>query len=146
MNIEQYIYFATFIENKEKEGSYIITFKDLIDCNAECNNITEGIKKAKEVLELYLWELEESNVNIPVASKPENIKLKKGEFLVPISIYMPDIRKKMNNKATKKTLTIPYWLNKIAEMEKINFSDVLQSSLKKELNINDDFFQKFIKK
>lgn len=40
----------------------------------------------------------------------------------------------MDNKYVKKTLTILSWLNKLAEENKINFSQILQESLKKKLN------------
>lgn len=52
----------------------------------------------------------------------------------------------MNNKAVKKTLTIPYWLNKLAEKEKINFSSLLQSAIKETLDINDDYMNLQIKR
>ena len=59
---------------------------------------------------------------------------------------MKPIREKMNNKAVKKTLTIPYWLNKLAEKEKINFSSLLQSAIKETLDINDDYMNLQIKR
>ena len=49
---------------------------------------------------------------------------------------MDDYRKKFNNKAVKKTLTIPKWLNYLAEKNNINFSQVLQEAIKEKLNID----------
>ena len=43
--------------------------------------------------------------------------------------------RKHNNKAVKKTLTVPAWLNSIAEEQHINFSSVLQQALKEQLNV-----------
>ena len=40
------------------------------------------------------------------------------------------------NKAVKKTLTIPQWLNDEAIAHNINFSKVLQAGLMKELGLN----------
>ena len=40
-----------------------------------------------------------------------------------------------NNKAVKKTLSIPEWLNEAALEEKINFSQVLQEALKQRLKM-----------
>ena len=48
-----------------------------------------------------------------------------------------EYRKKYSNIAVKKTLSIPTWLNTIAEKNDINFSQLLQKALKKELNINN---------
>lgn len=49
---------------------------------------------------------------------------------------MDEYRKKHNNKSIKKTLTIPAWLNTIAEKENVNFSQVLQEALKEKLGID----------
>jgi hypothetical protein len=41
---------------------------------------------------------------------------------------------KRDEKACKKTLTIPRWLNDLAVEHNINFSKTLQEALRKELN------------
>jgi len=38
-------------------------------------------------------------------------------------------------KKSKNETRLPYWLNKIAEEKKVNFSQVLQIALKERLNI-----------
>ena len=44
--------------------------------------------------------------------------------------------KSASNKTVRKTLTIPSWLNSLAEQNNVNFSNVLQNALKEYLNIN----------
>jgi hypothetical protein len=44
--------------------------------------------------------------------------------------------KQYSNKAVKKALTIPQWLNTIAEREGINFSGTLQNALIERLYVN----------
>ena len=44
-------------------------------------------------------------------------------------------RKRTSARAVKKTLTIPQWLNTAAEERGVNFSQVLQDALKKELQL-----------
>lgn len=41
------------------------------------------------------------------------------------------------NKSVKKTLSIPAWLNTLAEKENVNFSQILQKALKDYLKIDD---------
>jgi antitoxin HicB len=48
-----------------------------------------------------------------------------------------DYRQFYDNKAVKKTLTIPSWLNVMAEREHINFSAVLQNALKQTLHLSE---------
>jgi hypothetical protein len=50
---------------------------------------------------------------------------------------MPLVRNEIESYAVKKTLTIPQWLNKIAEDRKVNFSQVLQAALKEYLGIQN---------
>jgi hypothetical protein len=56
--------------------------------------------------------------------------LEKDEQAVLVEAFMPAFRAKQANKFVKKTLTIPEWLNIVAEKEGVNFSQVLQSALK----------------
>ncbi|MCC0660368.1 type II toxin-antitoxin system HicB family antitoxin [Clostridioides sp. ZZV14-6044] len=133
--MDKYLFFAKF--TVAEEGGYCISFPELEGCFSECDTIEEGMKNAKEVLELFLWGLEEDEEDIPNSMKPEDIELEKGEFLIPISVYMPIVREEMNNKTVNKNLTLPYWLNKEAMKHKINFSQILQEGLKEVLGITE---------
>ena len=52
-----------------------------------------------------------------------------------ISIDVAYESAKITNELIKKTLTVPEWLDMIATEKKINFSQLLQKELKKELGI-----------
>lgn len=88
---------------------------------------------AKEALELHLYGMEEDEEPIPEPTLPSAIKLPKGAFVSLIEAWMPPVRDEMANRAVKKTLTIPQWLNDIAEKKKVNYSHLLQESLKQHL-------------
>ncbi|MFA9380203.1 MAG: hypothetical protein ACERKO_03985, partial [Acetanaerobacterium sp.] len=47
-----------------------------------------------------------------------------------IEVFMPAVRDSINERFVKKTLTIPAWLNRAAEERGVNFSQLLQESLK----------------
>ncbi len=49
---------------------------------------------------------------------------------------MPLVREDMETRATKKTLTIPAWLNRAAEASGVNFSALLQRAIKEHLGID----------
>ncbi|KOA19345.1 antitoxin HicB [Clostridium homopropionicum DSM 5847] len=133
--MDTYIFSAIF--EPSEVGGYCITFPDLPGCITEGNNLKESLLIAKDALELHLYSMEDDNENIPKPTLPEDIIVPNGSFIVPIEAYMPLIRNEMANKAIKKTLTIPYWLNKIAEEKKVNFSQILQVALKEQLGIKD---------
>lgn len=65
------------------------------------------------------------------------IQLEKNQFISYVNIDIDEYRKKYNNKAVKKTLTIPMWLNTLSEKDNINFSQILQEALKEKLGIDE---------
>lgn len=48
-----------------------------------------------------------------------------------------DYRIYFDNKAVKKMLTVPHWLDIMAQRKGINFSAVLQKALKEQLGVTD---------
>lgn len=91
---------------------------------------------AKDALGLYLVCAEEDNDVLPVPSKLNKISISKNERVVLIEVNMPLFRLSVENISVKKTLTIPKWINDLAEKNKVNFSLVLQNALKDFLMIN----------
>ncbi|MCL2321062.1 MAG: type II toxin-antitoxin system HicB family antitoxin [Oscillospiraceae bacterium] len=130
---DKYIFPAIFI--REHDGKYSVSFPDFDCCVTYGNDLNEAMLMAKDVLEGYLWGLEDDNEQIPTPSLPEEIKISTNEFVVPIFAYMLDIRNEMNNKAVNENCTLPRWLLKLAEENKLNLSQVLQTALKERLNI-----------
>jgi len=112
---------------------YNVDFIDLIGCSTFGSSIQEAYKMAQDAMGLFLDNL----VKFP---KPTlnflNINLNTNQFISFVSIDMEEYRKKFNNKAVKKTLTIPAWLNNLAEKNGINFSQILQEALKEKLDID----------
>jgi len=133
--VDKYLFPAIF-EPGGKKG-YCITFPDLPGCITEGKSLEEALHMAKEALELHLYGMEEDGDLIPEPTPPEKIKVPEGGFVTIIEAWMNLIRDEMANKAVKKTLTIPKWLNDLAEEKKVNFSHVLQSSLKRHLGIKE---------
>ena len=72
---------------------------------------------------------------IPSPTSPEKIVASNGAFVTIIEAWMKLIRDEMADKAVKKTLTIPKWLNDLAVKNHLNFSHVLQSALKDHLGL-----------
>lgn len=129
---DKYVYPAIF--NYADDG-ISISFPDLPGCFSCADTDEEALLMAEEVLGLWMENLEYDNEEIPNPSKLTDIELKKNEKTVLISVWMPTIRKAINNKAVKKTLSIPQWLDIMAREKDLNFSSILQEALKKELNI-----------
>ncbi len=112
---------------------YNVDFIDLKGCSTFGDSIQNAYLMAQDAMGLYLDGL----TNFPKPTLTfSNITLQKNQFISFVSIDMDEYRKKTNNKAIKKTLTIPSWLNTLAEKNNINFSQVLQEALKEKLGVD----------
>lgn len=114
----------------KENNSYWVEFPDLEGCQSVGNTLEEIYENAKEALAAYCVTLLEQGKSLLPPSDISKIKTPKNAF---ISLVDADIIKK--SQAVKKTLTIPSWLNEIAENNHVNFSGVLQDALMRKLNI-----------
>lgn len=131
----KYVYPAIF--TPEDGGGYSISFPDIKNCFTEGDDIVSAMQMANDVLCLMLYELEQSGNPIPQPSAATELQsqLDAGEFVSLVACDTIEYRKFYDNKAVKKTLSIPSWLNDMAERAEINFSGTLQDALKKQLGI-----------
>ena len=90
---------------------------------------------AQDVLCMRLYDMEESGETIPLPSAVQSVSVGDNEIVSLIGCDTIEYRRLNDNKAVKKTLTVPSWLNTMAEREGINFSAVLQNALRNELHL-----------
>ena len=125
---DRYIYPAIF--ESDVDNRYSVSFPDLPGCFTEGDTLDDAYKMAQDALKLHLFSLEKDGEVIPPPTLPSDIKIPEEGFMSLVDVWMPAIRRSNQLKSVKKTLTIPKWLNDIAEREGINFSYLLQKSLK----------------
>ena len=94
------------------------------------------MEQAKDALCLILYDLEEREESIPVPTSINDVVTENGDIVSLVACDTLEYRKFFDKKAVKKTLTIPNWLNTMAERADINFSAALQEALIEKLNIN----------
>lgn len=129
----KYAYPAVF--TPESGGGYSVYFPDVEGCYTQGDTMADAIFMAEDALELSLYEYEENGKEIPKPSDTDKIEIKDGDIVSYVSADTLKYRKIFNNKAVKKTLSIPEWMNEAAVKENINFSQVLQDALKQRLNL-----------
>lgn len=127
-------YVFPVILTPEEEG-FFVDFPDIESCYTQGDDLTDALEMAKDVLALRLCDYENKNKAIPKASLEQNFILNDGQIISLVSADTVAYRKIWDNKAVKKTLTIPAWLNTLAERNEINFSAILQKALKDELKL-----------
>ncbi|NQX61834.1 type II toxin-antitoxin system HicB family antitoxin [Paenibacillus qinlingensis] len=137
MNKDRYVFPAIF---DYADDGITVTFPDLPGAITCGDTDSEALRMAKECLALHLYGMERDNDDIPEPSAAKalrNVANSTNEVIVLIEVWMPPFRDEMANKAVKKTLTIPKWLDDIAAENNVNYSHVLQDALKTHLGVSD---------
>lgn len=117
-----------------EDNQYWVEFVDLKGCFTSGITIPEAMEKSKEAMVLFLEDLKD----FPECTTDiKKIKLNDNQIISFVSIDLEEHRRKYTNKSVKKTLSIPAWLNTLAEKENVNFSQLLQNALKEYLKIDD---------
>lgn len=114
-----------------------ITFPDIPGCVSFGQTEAAALEQAKEALGLHLYGMEEDGEEIPVASRLADVPVEPHHGVTLVEVFMPPIRLQLDNSAVKKTLTIPAWLNALAEEHHVNYSQLLQKALKDHLGLQD---------
>lgn len=130
-----------------KEGSgYSVIFPDL-NYTATCGDTLEdAFAMAIECLAGYLYTAKTDGDPLPEPSALEDVSYVRiakeldlnpsaESFVNMVTVDVKEYAKKHFEKPVKKTLSIPAWLNDRAIQANINFSQLLQKALKKELHL-----------
>ena len=125
MNMEQVVVHIALFKETE-EGIYLGEFPDLPGCFTQGSTLAEAFYRAQEALAIYH---RERNGELPQASDIRAIQKKyPNEIVQLVSVDLSNYIVK-SLKPVKKTLTIPEWLNDIAEKHPINYSQILKKGL-----------------
>ena len=122
-------YPACFYPCEEKEGGYTVEVPDLPGCVSEGSTLAEAILMGTDAASGWVLDELEDGKPAPEASQLESIIPEAGGFVSMLVLDMDAYAEKYGEKAVRKNLTIPAWLNTFAENNHINFSQVLQDSL-----------------
>ena len=126
-----YTFAAVF--TAEADGGYSVRFPQLDGCYTQGDSFEEARREAVDAMSLHLYGMEQDGEAIP---EPDlAVEAESGELVVPVTAWMTPFRDQMENRAIKKTLTIPAWLNEAAERRNVNYSQILQSALKDYLGV-----------
>lgn len=129
---------------KDDDG-YSVIFPDL-NYLATCGKtLDEAFAMAIDVLAGYLFTGKKDGDAIPAPSDMKDIDVAavakeleselQEAFVNIVAVDVDEYAKKHFEKAVKKTLTIPAWLNDRAVAEGINFSQALQETLRSRLGV-----------
>lgn len=129
---DRYFYPAVFTYEPGEEIT--VVFPDL-DCATSGIDDDDALVSARELLGCVLFGLEEDGEEIPEPSALARVETEENERTVLIDVFMPSVRQAQNNKSVNRTVTLPAWLNAVAQEHDINFSQTLQDAIKAQLHL-----------
>ena len=129
---DRYSFIAVFYSD---DDGVSIEFPDLPGCFTEGDTLEEAYEMAQDAMGLYMVN-ENGEFVFPTPTDIKSIVPKENEYPLLVEFDPVEYLKSVSTKSVKKTLTIPEWLNTIAEKNNINFSQLLQNALKEQLQVS----------
>lgn len=112
-----------------------INFPDFDNATTFSLDLNTIVEDAQDFLALTIEDILSRNMPLPQPSNYNDITIDSRQQIIFINVWLPYHIAKTRETYTKKTLTIPTWLDLLAKEKNINFSRILTEALKKELLI-----------
>ena len=133
----KYVYPAVFTEEivAGRGSVYTVVFPDILGCITEGESLFDVIEMAREALAGCICSMQQRNEAIPAASPLEAVHCEDG-FVSLIDLDMYEYKCKTENRAVNRTVSLPLWLDTMAQDAGLNFSQTIQDALKERLGVN----------
>lgn len=118
----EYIYPAVFHPNDD--GSFTILYPDLPGCISEGKDLGNALYMAQDALRQWVEFTLSSGLSLPSPSPLQQTEIKAGEF---VNLVRAELR---DNRAVKRTVSIPKWMDDEVSQRGLSLSRVLQDALK----------------
>lgn len=120
-----YVYPAVFHPNED--GTITILYPDLPGCVSEGKSLENALYMAQDALKLWLECTLEDGISVPAPSAMSDVSLDPGEF---VSLIRAEVR---DNRAVRRTVSIPKWMDERVSAAGLSLSRVLQDALRDRL-------------
>lgn len=134
--------YPTFIA---QNGEDFLVYVPDLEIYTEGKDFADAIEMARDAIGLKGIDFEDDGKELPIPSVQEQAIKKAKEdteifdysigTLTYVDVDFSEYRKKVDNKAVRRNVTLPSWLNYEAEKAGLNVSRVLQEALMRTLNV-----------
>lgn len=124
-------YPAIFVDNGD---GFTVEFPDLPGCITEGDTFEEAFEMAEDAACGWILTSIEDGEEVPKPTSIKMIDVVEG-FSNYVCLNIGEYARMHSKRSVKKTLTLPEWLNVLAERQNINFSQELQRALKMRLGL-----------
>lgn len=117
------------------KDEYYVKIPDM-DIGTQGTSIENAIDMARDAICLMAVDMQDDGKTLPPASEISAVTSEdKAAIITLVDADVSAYRRMLDNRAVRKNVTIPSWLNERAEKANINFSASLQRALKEDLGI-----------
>ena len=133
----RYAYPAVFTEETVTGRGvvYTVEFPDILGCITEGDSIPDAIEMAREALAGCIAAMQERNEKIPDATPLGSVHYEDG-FVSLVDLDIAEYKRRTEKRAVKRTVSLPLWLDTMAQDAGLNFSQTIQEALKERLGVN----------
>lgn len=116
-------------------GNGYMAYVPDMEINTQGGTLTEAIAMARDAIGLMGIDMQDDGKPIPTPSSFESVLHDDGGFVSMVDIDLDAYRRAHDMRTIRKNVTIPSYLNDLADQAGVNFSQVLQDGLKQRLGI-----------
>ncbi len=127
-----YVYPVVFTDLGDGYMAYI---PDL-QINTQGDSLAEAISMARDAIGLTGITMQDDGASIPAPSALTSVDHGDNEFVSMVDIDFDAYRRANDLRAVRKNVTVPGYLNDLAEKAGVNFSQVLQEGLREKLGVH----------
>ena len=122
------IYPAIFYPFEDDEG-YTVEVPDLPGCVTEGSDLAEAILMGVDAASGWVLDELEDGKTVPKASDPRTITPDEGGIVNLLVLDMDSYAEKYGNKAIRKNITIPAYMNTFIEAHELSLSKIAQDAI-----------------
>lgn len=125
------IYAAVFSQEDDK---VYVSFPDLPGCITSGEDMNDAYEMAVDAANLWVTSaVEDQHETVPEATPIDKIECPEGSRVMLIQIDTDDYLRRTETKAVRRTVSIPSWMDQIAQKQGISLSKVLQDALRQQI-------------
>ena len=136
------VYPVIFTSLHDEKDTVLVDVPDL-GILTEGFGMADAVYMARDAIGLKGIDCEDEGKGVPEPSNIEDIDESKGTFAEDgkgivslVDVDFTEYRRKVDNRAVRRNVTLPNWLNQEAEKAGLNVSKVLQDALISKLNVS----------
>ena len=121
-----------------KGDKYIVVYIPDFDINTQGTDYANAIEMARDAIGIMGIDMEDEKESIPMPSEIAKIKLEGADDILSlVDVDFTEYRKAHDNRTVRRNITLPSWLNDLADKSGVNVSGIAQKALKAHLQVSE---------